>query len=61
MACYGSKASLVINGALRNLSASYEISVQQTLLQAKVLPLLLYGVELSSLSDTDARSTTFLQ
>ena len=47
MACKGSKASLAINDALHNLSASYEISVQQRLLQAKVLPIFLYGAELN--------------
>ena len=60
VACKGSKTSLAINSALRNLSASYEISVQQRLLLAKVLLILLYGAELTSLSDTDARSTIFL-
>ena len=38
MACKGSKASLAINNAFRNLSIFYKISVQYRLLQAKVQP-----------------------
>ena len=57
----GSKASLAIDGVLRNLSASYEICFQHRLLQAKMLPILLYDAELTGLSDTKARSTAFLR
>ena len=61
MACKGSKASLANNDAWCNLSVSYEISVQQRQLLAKMLPILLYGAELTGLSDTDARTTVFLR
>jgi hypothetical protein len=60
ISCKANKAAFFVNSALRRIGAAFELSVQQRILYAKILPILLYGSEVTGFNNFDSRSKSLL-